>query len=99
MNGTDEIAVDEFLLRHIPGGSLWQAPGPRITSANLRNETEVLGMRNPPSPLFWNRYPVTAVTALLAILVTLAWWEGLDVSFLFCDFRVSQGEIWRFVTS
>jgi hypothetical protein len=41
-----EIADDETLLRHIPGGTLWQAPGPRITSANFqlrhdRNETGV----------------------------------------------------------
>lgn len=32
----DEIPDDEFLLRHIPGGTLWQAPGPRITSANFQ---------------------------------------------------------------
>ena len=42
----DDIADDEHLLRHIPGGTLWQAPGPRITSANFqlrhdRNETGV----------------------------------------------------------
>jgi hypothetical protein len=42
----DEIADDEPLYRHIPGGSLWQAAGPRITSANFqlrhdRNETGV----------------------------------------------------------
>src|SRR5260221_10707215 len=42
----DEIADDEYLLRHIPGGTLWQAPGPRITSANFQlrhdqNETGV----------------------------------------------------------
>jgi hypothetical protein len=42
----DDIGDDECLLRHIPGGSLWQAPGPRITSANFqvrhdRNETGV----------------------------------------------------------
>src|SRR5438067_5348861 len=30
------ITDDEVLLRHIPGGTLWQAPGPRITSANFR---------------------------------------------------------------
>jgi len=41
-----EVADDEVLLRHIPGGTLWQAPGPRITSANFqlrhdRNETGV----------------------------------------------------------
>jgi hypothetical protein len=44
MTGTDLIADDEYLLRHIPGGTLWQAAGPRITSANFqlrhdRNET------------------------------------------------------------
>ncbi len=42
----DDIADDELLLRHIPGGTQWQAPGPRITSANFqlrhdRNETGV----------------------------------------------------------
>lgn len=42
----DEIGDDEELLRHIPGGTLWQAPGARITSANFqlrhdRNETGV----------------------------------------------------------
>ena len=42
----DDIADEEMLLRHIPGGTLWQAPGPRITSANFqlrpeRNETGV----------------------------------------------------------
>lgn len=42
----DEIADDEILLRHVPGGTLWQAQGARITSANFqvrhdRNETGV----------------------------------------------------------
>src|SRR2546423_13052156 len=42
----DDISADELLVRHIPGGTLWQAPGPRITSANFqlrhdRNETGV----------------------------------------------------------
>jgi hypothetical protein len=36
MAGEEHIADDEWLLRHIPGGSLWQAPGPRITSANFQ---------------------------------------------------------------
>ena len=31
-----DIADDEILLRHIPSGTTWQAPGPRITSANFR---------------------------------------------------------------
>jgi hypothetical protein len=42
----DEIGDEEHILRHIPGGSLWQAAGPRITSANFqlrhdRNETGI----------------------------------------------------------
>ncbi len=42
----DALTDDEILLRHIPGGTLWQATGPRITSANFqlrhdRNETGV----------------------------------------------------------
>lgn len=34
----DRIADDEFVIRHIPPGTTWQAPGPppRITSANCR---------------------------------------------------------------
>jgi hypothetical protein len=40
------IADDEYLLRHVPGGTRWQAPGPRITSGNFQlrhdqNETGV----------------------------------------------------------
>ena len=35
-----EIADDEVLLRHIPSGTTWQAPGPRITSANFRLRQE-----------------------------------------------------------
>jgi hypothetical protein len=32
----EPIDDEEILLRHIPGGELWQAPGPRITSANFQ---------------------------------------------------------------
>ncbi|HZU34324.1 MAG TPA: hypothetical protein VFA18_00360 [Gemmataceae bacterium] len=32
----DAIADDEHVLRHIPAGTLWQAAGPRITSANFQ---------------------------------------------------------------
>jgi len=32
----EQIAADEILLRHIPGGTRWQAPGPRITSGNFQ---------------------------------------------------------------
>ncbi len=46
MTTADAIGDEEYLLRHMPGGTLWQAPGPRITSANFqlrhdRNETGV----------------------------------------------------------
>ena len=46
MTGLEPIADDEPILRHIPSGTLWQAPGPRITSANFhlrqdRGETGV----------------------------------------------------------
>ena len=42
----DDIADDEILLRHVPGGTRWQASVARITSANFqlrhdRNETGV----------------------------------------------------------
>jgi hypothetical protein len=41
-----EVGDDELLLRHIPGGTLWQAPGPRITSANfqLRHDRQETGV-------------------------------------------------------
>lgn len=44
MSGTDDVADDETLLRHVPSGTRWQAPGPRITSGNFElrpNETGV----------------------------------------------------------
>jgi hypothetical protein len=31
----DQLPDDEIVLRHIPGGTTWQAPGPRITSKNF----------------------------------------------------------------
>ncbi|MBX9628037.1 MAG: hypothetical protein K2X82_29835 [Gemmataceae bacterium] len=31
----DQVADDEVILRHIPGGTTFQAPGPRITSKNF----------------------------------------------------------------
>jgi hypothetical protein len=42
----DEVADDETVLRHVPGGTLWQAAGPRITSANfqLRKDRQETGI-------------------------------------------------------
>jgi len=35
MSPTGHVGDDEVILRHIPGGTTWQAPGPRITSKNF----------------------------------------------------------------
>ncbi|MBY0523750.1 MAG: hypothetical protein K2R98_10150 [Gemmataceae bacterium] len=32
----EPITNDEIVLRHVPGGTAWQAPGPRITSGNFQ---------------------------------------------------------------
>ncbi len=50
MPDPDHIADDEIILRHIPGGTLHQAPGPRITSKNFElrahlGETGLSGSR------------------------------------------------------
>jgi membrane associated rhomboid family serine protease len=42
---------------------------------------------------------VTAVTGLLAIAVTLAWWGRLDISPLLADVHIREGQLWRLVTS
>jgi len=34
------IGDEEVILRHVPPGTLWQAPGPRISSANFRTRPE-----------------------------------------------------------
>ena len=33
------VADDEIILRHIPGGTTFQAPGPRLTSINFQVRT------------------------------------------------------------
>lgn len=42
----DRVSDNEFVLRHIPGGTTFQAPGPRITSKNfeLREDTGETGV-------------------------------------------------------
>ena len=51
----DSVADDEVVIRHIPGGTTWQAPGPRITSKNFevrtaRGETGVSVSRQALTP-------------------------------------------------
>jgi membrane associated rhomboid family serine protease len=56
-------------------------------------------MRQPPSPKEFSRFPVTGVTALLALGVTLTWWATkLDVSPLLEDVHIRQGQVWRLLT-
>jgi membrane associated rhomboid family serine protease len=56
-------------------------------------------MRRPPSVALLNHYPVTAIYALLAVLVTATWMSDRDISFLFCTYEVGQGQVWRLLTS
>jgi len=39
MDTVPPITDDEIVLRHVPGGTTWQVPGPRLTSANFRPRT------------------------------------------------------------
>lgn len=41
---TERVGDEEFVLRHIPGGTTWQAPGPRITSKNFELRAEETGI-------------------------------------------------------
>jgi membrane associated rhomboid family serine protease len=56
-------------------------------------------MRRPPNLIHFFRYPVIAGTALLTIVVTLAWWAKIDVSLLIGSSMIRRGELWRLVTS
>src|SRR5688572_28158133 len=55
-------------------------------------------MRYPPPLSAVLRYPVTGGLALLAIAVTAADKNGVDVSALYLDPRFAHGEPWRLVT-
>jgi len=56
-------------------------------------------MRQPPPLNAWREYPVTSVTAVLAVAATLLWWGHKEVSWLFMDAQTWSGEIWRPFTS
>lgn len=55
-------------------------------------------MRRPPSILSFFRYPTTAGTCLLAVGLTLAWWNKMPVEQFIMDGGIRKGEIWRLVT-
>jgi membrane associated rhomboid family serine protease len=44
-------------------------------------------------------YPVIVTIGLIAIVVTLAWWGGSNVSILFGNAEIRRGQLWRLVTS
>jgi membrane associated rhomboid family serine protease len=45
------------------------------------------------------KYPVVAGFAILAVAVTVAWWTGTNISFLFENAKIRRGQLWRLVTS
>lgn len=56
-------------------------------------------MRGAPRWTEFGRFPVVVGTVGVAILVSLAWWSGRDVSFLMEDAHLRRGEAWRLLTS
>jgi hypothetical protein len=61
-NMADErVGDNEFILRHVPGGTTWQAPGPRITSKNFE-------LRQGESGVSVSRQAITSAEVLIARL-------------------------------
>jgi membrane associated rhomboid family serine protease len=56
-------------------------------------------MSSAPEIASWKKCPVTASIALLSVGLSLLWWSGRDMSALFCSFEVSQGQVYRLLTS
>jgi membrane associated rhomboid family serine protease len=45
------------------------------------------------------KYPVISGVAFIAIVVTLTWWSGANISPLFETAEIRRGQLWRLVTS
>lgn len=56
-------------------------------------------MRESPRLTRFYRYPVVTVTVVAAVAVSVAYWAGRDVSFVFPDPHIADGQLWRLVTS
>jgi membrane associated rhomboid family serine protease/TPR repeat protein len=57
---------------------------------------------SPPAVPSWREFPhytVVAMTAVLSIVVTVAWTSGVEVSPLFANAMLGRGQLWRLVTS
>jgi len=55
-------------------------------------------MQRPPPISQAPRYPVITATALASIIVSLTWWSGQNISFLFDDLSIERGQLWRLIT-
>jgi membrane associated rhomboid family serine protease len=55
-------------------------------------------VRHAPKWTEFPRYPVIASTAVLAIVVTIAWWSKVNISPLFANAMIRRGEVWRLLT-
>ena len=57
--------------------------------------------RMPTAPQLkeFRRFPVVVGTAFLAAAVTVAWWNGTNISPLFENVEIRRGQLWRFATS
>jgi hypothetical protein len=50
----------------------------------------------------WTEFPkyrVVALTAVLAVGITAAWWAKVGVSLLFESAEIRRGQLWRLLTS
>lgn len=56
-------------------------------------------MRPPPRLAEFPKYPIAAGLSLLAIVVTVAWWAGKDISPVLATAVIRRGEVWRLVTA
>ena len=56
-------------------------------------------MRKPPSPKLALHYPVVSIVSFLAIGVSVAYWRGWNIAPLLETPAISQGQLWRLVTS
>jgi membrane associated rhomboid family serine protease len=45
------------------------------------------------------KYPVICAIALVAVVLTLAWWAGANVSLLFENAEIRRGQLWRLATN
>lgn len=86
MDATGPIADDEILLRHIPGGTAWQAPpDDRVTSFNFSLREGELGISvsragiTPPARLMARLGDPTAGSKIAALSAADVRAVGLDV--------------------